>query len=67
MAADSFAAVEQRIDREHRLSYAALDAHMNADYRDEDGERVRQLMYHGPRYGGGETLGDAWAVRISKL
>ena len=67
VAADSFAAVEQRIDREHRLSYAALDAHMNADYRDEDGERVRQLMYHGPRYGGGETLGDAWAVRISKL
>jgi formate C-acetyltransferase len=67
VASDSFAAVEQRIDREHRLSYAALDAHMNADYRDEDGERVRQLMYHGPRYGGGETLGDAWAVRISKL
>ena len=67
VAADSFAAVEQRIDRERRLSYADLDAHLAADFQDAGGERVRQLMLHSERYGGGETLGDAWAVRIAKL
>jgi formate C-acetyltransferase len=67
VAADSFAAVEQRLDRERRLSYAELDAHLAADWRDADGERTRQLMLHSARYGGGETRGDWWAVRISKL
>ena len=64
VAADSFAALEQRIDREHRLTYKELAAHLAANYEDEDGEYVRQMMLHSERYGGGETLGDRWAVRI---
>ena len=64
VAADSFAALEQRIDREHRLTYEELAAHMAANYEDEDGEYIRQMMLHSERYGGGETLGDTWAVRI---
>ena len=64
VAADSFAALEQRIDREHRLTYQELARHMAANYEDEDGEYVRQMMLHSARYGGGETLGDRWAVRI---
>ncbi|MBQ3424970.1 MAG: formate acetyltransferase [Clostridia bacterium] len=64
VAADSFAALEQRIDREHRLTYQELARHMAANYEDEDGEYVRQMMLHSERYGGGETLGDRWAVRI---
>ena len=67
VAADSFAAVEQRIDREHALTYPELKRHMDADFAGKDGERVRQLMLHSERYGGGESLGDRWAVRISKL
>ena len=64
VAADSFAAIEQRIDREKRLTYRELQAHMDANYEDQDGEYVRQMMLHSERYGGGETLGDRWAVRI---
>ncbi len=64
VAADSFAALEQRIDREHRLTYQELAAHLAANYEDEDGEYIRQMMLHSERYGGGETLGDQWAVRI---
>lgn len=67
VAADSFAAVEQRLDREKRMSYAELDALLAADWKGEEGERARQLMLHSERYGGGETRGDAWAVRISRL
>ena len=67
VAADSFAAVEQRIDREKRMSYARLQRHLDENYSGVDGERVRQMMLHSERYGGGDSLGDKWAVRISKL
>ena len=67
VAADSFAAVEQRIDRERRLTYAELQRHLDENYEGPDGERTRQLMLHSERYGGGDSLGDRWAVRISKL
>ena len=67
VVADSFAACEQRIDNEKALSYEELTRHMEADYEDQDGEYVRQMMLHSERYGGGNTLGDRWAVRISAL
>ena len=64
VAADSFAALEQRIDREKRLTYRELKEHLDANFDDEDGEYIRQMMLHSERYGGGETLGDQWAVKI---
>ena len=67
VVADSFAACEQRIDREHRISYAELSHYLDENYECEKGEYVRQMMYSSDRYGGGDTLGDKWAVRISKL
>ena len=67
VAADSFAACEQRIDIEQKLTYDQLTQHMIANYEDQDGEYVRQMMLHSERYGGGDTLGDKWAVRISQL
>lgn len=67
VAADSFAACEQRIDREKRLTYAELTKYLDADYDCDNGEYVRQMMLKSERYGGGNTLGDAWAVRVSKL
>ena len=67
VAADSFAACEQRIDREHKLTYAELTKVLDENFEGKDGEYVRQMMYHSERYGGGETLGDEWAQKISKL
>lgn len=67
VVADSFAALEQRIEREGRITYEELDRHLKANYEDEDGEYIRQLMLHSERYGGGDTLGDAWAVRVKDL
>lgn len=67
VAADSFAACEQRIDIEKRLDYDTLRQHLDADFTGEQGEYIRQMLSKSPRYGGGDTLGDRWAVRISKL
>lgn len=67
VVADSFAACEQRIDREKRMTYAELTKYLDADYDCANGEYVRQMMLRSERYGGGNTLGDAWAVRVSKL
>lgn len=67
VVADSFAALNQRIEKEKKLTFEELTEHINANYEDEDGEYIRQLMSHSQKYGGGDTLGDTWAVRISKL
>lgn len=67
VVADSFAACEQRIDQENRLTYEELARHLREDFEGEDGERIRQLMLHSQRYGGGDTLGDTWAQRVSQL
>ena len=67
VVADSFAALEQRIERERKITYRELDSHIKANYEDEDGEYIRQLMLHSERYGGGDSLGDAWAERVSRL
>lgn len=66
VVADSFAACEQRIDREHRLTYAALNDAMRSDFAGPRGESLRQMLQHSPRYGGGDTLGDQWAQRVNE-
>ena len=67
VVADSFAALEQRIEKENKITYDELKKHIDADYEDEDGEYIRQLMLHSERYGGGDTLGDKWAQKVSKI
>ena len=67
VVADSFAACEQRVDKEKRLTYDELTSYLNANFDCENGEYIRQMLLHSERYGGGDTLGDEWAVKISKL
>ena len=64
--ADSFGALEQRIEKENRISWETLYKHIQSDFRDNAGEAVRLMMSSSNRYGGGETMSDHWAVRISK-
>jgi len=67
VVADSFAALEQRIEQEGKLTYRELNAHIQANFEDEDGEYIRQLMLHSQRYGGGNSLGDQWAIKVKDL
>ncbi len=67
VAADSFAAVEQRVDREGKLGYDELAALLESDFTGLQGERARQLLLHSERFGGGDTRGDSWAQRINEV
>ena len=60
--ADSFAALEQRVEKENRLTWHQLAEHMKNDYK--DAENARLMLSSIPRYGRGGTRADEWAVRI---
>lgn len=61
--ADSFAAIEQRVVQEKRLTWADLLDHLKCNY--EGAERVRLMLRSIPRYGSGNSLADSWAERIA--
>jgi formate C-acetyltransferase len=63
-AADSFAAIEQRIDREKKLTYEELQRHIESNWA--DAEPVRLMMKNIRRYGCGDTYGDFCARRLSR-
>ncbi|MBR2929786.1 MAG: formate acetyltransferase [Clostridia bacterium] len=67
VVADSFAALAQRIEREGKLSFGEITAHMKENFEGKDGEYIRQLLQHSERYCGGDTLGDLYAKRVSDL
>ena len=64
--ADSFAALEQRIEREGRLTFEEMYEAVRSNYAGPRGEYIRMMLSASERYGGGDTLGDKWAVRISR-
>lgn len=64
--ADSFAAVEQRVEREGRLTWAEVDAHLRANWGGPGGERARLLLKGTPRYASGGSRADEWAVRLTQ-
>jgi pyruvate-formate lyase len=63
--ADSFAALEHRVQTEHTFTWDEVFSAVQADFKGVENERIRQGMQHAPRYGFGGSLGDAWAERIS--
>ena len=67
VVADSFAAIEQRIERENKITFDVLTEHLKSNFEGEDGEYIRVMLQNSERYCGGQTLGDAWAVKISNL
>ncbi|MBS7614330.1 formate acetyltransferase [Candidatus Bathyarchaeota archaeon] len=60
--ADSFAAVEQRVEKEGLLTWQQLAEHLKNDFK--DAENVRLMLSSVPRYGRGGTRADQWAIRI---
>jgi formate C-acetyltransferase len=63
--ADSFAAVEQRVENEGRLTWSELDAHLKSNWAGPEGEKARMKLHAVPRYGTGGTRADEWARRIA--
>ena len=61
--ADSFAAIEQRVVEEKRLTWEELAQILEADY--EGAENIRLMLKNIPRYGSGSSRADWWAKRIA--
>lgn len=62
--ADSFAAVEQRLEKEGCLTWQELMFYLDNDFA--SGEKVRLMLKNISRYGSGGSQADMWAVRISR-
>jgi pyruvate-formate lyase len=65
--ADSLAALEQRIEQQHLLTWDEIARHLAHNYQDPDGERVRLMMSTAARFGEGDSLGDRYALKVSRL
>ncbi len=63
--ADSFAAVEQRVVNEKRLTWEKLARHLENDYA--GAEDVRQMLRNISRFGSGGSRADWWAKRVADL
>jgi formate C-acetyltransferase len=64
--ADSFAALEQRLDREGRMCWQELIALIDGDWPGAGGEKARLMMKHVPRYGSGGSRADAYGLSIAQ-
>lgn len=64
--ADSFAAIEQRIQNEQRLSWSDLLRHLDSNWAGKDGNRARLMMRSVPHYGHGGSRADDYAQRIAR-
>ncbi len=67
VVADSFAAIEQRLEKEGRLTWNELAGYLGSDWAGPRGEKSRLMMRSIPRYGQGGTCADEYAIRISRL
>lgn len=63
--ADSLTAIEQRIEREKRMTWHELARHLADDWAGPEGERARLMMNSIPRYGTGGAPADEWAQRVA--
>ena len=67
IVADSFTALQQRIEEEKRMEWDEIALHLQHNYTGTEGEKARLLMRSSQRYGADHSLGETWAIRISRL
>jgi len=60
--ADSFAAIEQRVEKEQRISWEEMHKAVCDNY--ENAENIRLMLKNIPRFGHPESLALSWAIRI---
>lgn len=63
VVADSFGAMEQRIEQEKRLSWEQLYTALENNFADE---RIRLMLQSSDKYCQGGTVSDAWAKRLTE-
>ncbi len=63
VVADSFGAIEERIEREEVLTWEELFAALDNNFSDE---RTRLILNSTPKYCSGRSAADKWAKRLTK-
>jgi pyruvate-formate lyase len=64
--ADSFAALEQRVEKELRFSWPQMKEFLDANWSGPGGERARLMMRRVPRYGSGGSRADHFASLVAR-
>lgn len=63
VVADSFGALEQRVEKEQLLSWDQVYAALESNFEDE---RVRLILNSSPKYCQGGTISDKWAEELTR-
>lgn len=64
--ADSFAALEQRIEKEKRLTWNKMMHYLDTDWTGPNGEKARLMLKKIPHYGSGSSRADEYGQRIAQ-
>lgn len=64
IVADSFAALEQRIEKEKRFNWQTIIHAIKTNYNCKNGEIIRNTLKNSDHYGYEESLGEKWALLI---
>jgi formate C-acetyltransferase len=64
VVADSFAALEQRVEKEHLLDWNEMTAQLKADFKNTDGQKIQAICRNSERYGAIGSLGEKWGEQI---
>lgn len=67
VVADSFGALEQRVEKEKVLNWTQCAEAVENNFADGENRYIRAVLSSSGRYGHGGTLADKWALRISRL
>jgi pyruvate-formate lyase len=65
--ADSFAALQLRVETERRFTWKQIIGFLDADWAGAEGQKAGLVMKNSPRYGSGGSIADEAARRISQL
>ncbi|GHT14913.1 formate acetyltransferase [Bacteroidia bacterium] len=67
VVADSFAALEQRIEKEKLLTWEEMTALLKSDFKGNDGTKMQSVFRRSERYGAENSLGEKWGERVRDL
>ncbi len=67
VVADSFAAIEQRIEKEKLITWEELYDNLKNNYEGIGGEYIRKMLNSIQKYGYGNSMADQWGRRVSEV
>lgn len=67
VAANSFAALQQRVEDENTLTWDEVYASVQKNFEDENGAYVQALLKNSGRFGQPGSLGNKWARTLTEL